>query len=262
MVFDSHSLEPDGGRAHVRTTGKSDVTNARQTLALDTMARFLIIDDHPLFREALHSAVELAYPEVETVDAADFENAIEILRTEKNFDLVLLDLKIPGVQGFEGLLKIRSLFPRLPVVVISGHEDSKVISEALSYGAAGFIPKSVRKQELTNAIRQIMDGAVYVPQFYSPPEETVEDQGRKQTIGRLASLTPQQLRVLQMLREGLLNKQIAYELNVGETTIKAHVSEILRKLNVYSRTQAVIEVSKLDVPDLNIFTEGGPHGEP
>lgn len=219
------------------------------------MARFLIIDDHPLFREALHSAVEMAYPDVETVDAVDFDNALEILRNEKNFDLILLDLKIPGVQGFEGLLKIRSLFPRLPVVVISGHEDSRVISEALSYGASGFIPKSVRKQELTSAIRSIMDGAIYVPDFYSPPAASTEDHDRKEMISRLASLTPQQLRVLQMLREGLLNKQIAYELNVGETTIKAHVSEILRKLNVYSRTQAVIEVAKLDVPDLNVFSD-------
>lgn len=231
------------------------MTHFRQPIAAEAAARFLIIDDHPLFREALHSAVELAYPEVETVDAVDFDNALDILKHEKNFDLILLDLKIPGVQGFEGLLKIRSLFPRLPVAIISGHEDSRVISDALSYGASGFIPKSVKKQELTHAIRQIMDGQVYVPEFYAPPTETTDDRERKEMISRLASLTPQQLRVLQMLREGLLNKQIAYELNVGETTIKAHVSEILRKLNVYSRTQAVIEVSKLDVPDVNVLSE-------
>ncbi|WP_099867338.1 response regulator transcription factor [Pararhizobium haloflavum] len=218
------------------------------------MTRFLIIDDHPLFREALHSAVELAYPDVETMDAVDFTSALEILRDERNFDLVLLDLKIPGVQGFEGLLQLRSHYPRVPVVVVSGHEDARVISEALSYGASGFIPKSVRKQELTTAIQRVMDGEIYVPAFYAPPSSTDGDAARKEMIGRLSTLTPQQLRVLQMLREGLLNKQIAFELNVGETTIKAHVSEILRKLNVYSRTQVVIEVSKLDVADLSVFS--------
>lgn len=248
--------EPHPRRRRFRLQdGTSRVTDLRQTLATDTMARFLIIDDHPLFREALHSAVEMAYPDVETVDAVDLDSALDLLRTEKSFDLVLLDLKIPGVRGFEGLLQIRSAFPRLPVVIISGHEDSRIIAEALTYGAAGFIPKSVRKQELTSAIRRIMDGAVYVPDFFRPPAAGAENQDRNATIGRLQTLTPQQLRVLQMLREGLLNKQIAYELNVGETTIKAHVSEILRKLNVFSRTQAVIEVSKLDVGDLNAFSD-------
>ena len=219
------------------------------------MARFLIVDDHPLFREALNSALAIGDPHVATVDAADFAGALDILRDDKDFDLILLDLAIPGVSGFEGLLRIRSLFPRLPVVIISGHEDSRVISEAMSYGAAGFVPKSVRKQELSDAIRRVMDGAIYVPDFYEPPEEKAEDLDRKAMIARLSTLTPQQLKVLQMLREGLLNKQIAYELGVGETTIKAHVSEILRKLNVYSRTQAVIEVTKLDVADLNVFSD-------
>jgi DNA-binding NarL/FixJ family response regulator len=218
------------------------------------MSRFLIIDDHPLFREALHSAVEMAYPDVETVDAADLGNAIDVLNADRSFDLVLLDLKMPGIQGFEGLLRIRSLFPRVPVVIISGHEDARIVTEALSYGAAGFIPKSVRKQELASAIQRIMNGEVYLPDGYAPQTDSSVDAGRMQMIERLATLTPQQLRVLQMLREGLLNKQIAYELNVGETTVKAHVSEILRKLNVYSRTQAVIEVSKLDIADMNAFS--------
>jgi len=166
------------------------------------------------------------------------------------FDLALLDLSMPGVQGFEGLLLLRTHYPQLPVVVVSGYDDSKIIAEALSYGAAGFIPKSVRRHELAGAIRTIMDGAIYVPESYAeaPAEPDTVDRG--EMVRRLASLTPQQLRVLQMLRQGLLNKQIAYELQVGETTVKAHVSEILRKLNVYSRTQAVIEVGKLDSTDL------------
>ncbi len=213
-------------------------------------ARFLIIDDHPLFREALHSAVQMTYPDADTVEARTVAEALEILEQPTPFDLALLDLNIPGVQGFEGLLQLRTRHPRLPVVVVSGHEEPKIISEALSYGAAGFIPKSVRKADLAEAIRSVMEGAIHVPENYGAPAPDAESADRAEMVRRLATLTPQQLRVLQMLRQGLLNKQIAYELQVGETTVKAHVSEILRKLNVYSRTQAVIEVSKLDNAEL------------
>lgn len=212
--------------------------------------RFLIIDDHPLFREALHSAVQVAYPEADTVEARSIAEALELLGDAKPFDLALLDLNMPDVHGFEGLLQLRTRYPRLPVVVVSGYEEAKIISEALSYGAAGFIPKSARKSDLAAAIRTVMDGAVYVPDTYEIQKPDADQSDRADMVQRLAKLTPQQLRVLQMLRQGLLNKQIAYELQVGETTVKAHVSEILRKLNVYSRTQAVIEVSKLDNADL------------
>jgi len=213
-------------------------------------ARFLIIDDHPLFREALHSAVQMTYPDADTVEARTVAEAMEILEGSKPFDLALLDLNVPGVQGFEGLLQLRTRHPRLPVVVVSGHEEPRIISEALSYGAAGFIPKSARKSDLAAAIRSVMDGAIYVPETYEGQPPDADSADRADMVQRLAKLTPQQLRVLQMLRQGLLNKQIAYELQVGETTVKAHVSEILRKLNVYSRTQAVIEVSKLDNAEL------------
>lgn len=212
--------------------------------------RFLIIDDHPLFREALHSAVRMAYPDVDTVEARSVEEALDLLAGPKPFDLALLDLSMPGVQGFEGLLQLRTRHPRLPVVVVSGHEEPRIISEALSYGAAGFIPKSVRKDELAQAIRDVMEGAIYVPETYDGQAPDADSSDRAEMVRRLSKLTPQQLRVLQMLKQGMLNKQIAYELQVGETTVKAHVSEILRKLNVYSRTQAVIEVSKLDNADL------------
>lgn len=220
--------------------------------------RFLIIDDHPLFRDALHAAVRSAYPEADTVEAHSLAEALELLGSQPPYDLALLDLSMPDVQGFDGLLQLRTRHPRLPVVVVSGHEDQKIIAEALSYGAAGYIPKSVRKGVLADAIRAVMDGAIYVPENYvaSPPDG--ESANRADMVQRLAKLTPQQLKVLQMLRQGLLNKQIAFELQVGETTVKAHVSEILRKLNVYSRTQAVIEVSKLDNADL--FREQQPGG--
>jgi DNA-binding NarL/FixJ family response regulator len=219
-------------------------------VAVTETVRFLIVDDHPLFRDALHGAVRVAYPEVDTAEARSIAEALDLIGSGAPFDLALLDLSMPDVQGFEGLLQLRTRHPRLPVIVVSGHEDSRVIAEALSYGAAGFVPKSARKDDLAAAIRSVMEGAVYVPENYEPGPPDGGSADRAEMVRRLSRLTPQQLRVLQMLRQGLLNKQIAYELQVGETTVKAHVSEILRKLNVYSRTQAVIEVSKLDNADL------------
>jgi DNA-binding NarL/FixJ family response regulator len=213
------------------------------------MARFLIIDDHPLFREALQSAITLAFADVEAVEARSMDEALKALADNPVFDLALLDLNMPGTKGFEGLLELRTQYPRLPVVVVSGHEEARIITEALSYGVAGFIPKSAKKAELAAAISDVMNGSIHVPAGYDGPQ-TGQDNSRAELLAKLTSLTPQQLRVLQMLKQGLLNKQIAFELKVGETTIKAHVSEILRKLNVFSRTQAVIEVSKLDAKDL------------
>lgn len=213
------------------------------------MARFLIIDDHPLFREALQSAISLAFADATAIEARSIDEALAALADNPGFDLALLDLNMPGTKGFEGLLELRTQHPRLPVVVVSGHEEARIISEALSYGVAGFIPKSAKKAELAAAITEVMNGSVHVPQGYDPPQNGNHDT-KSELIAKIASLTPQQVRVLQMIKQGLLNKQIAYELKVGETTIKAHVSEILRKLNVFSRTQAVIEVSKLDGKDL------------
>ncbi len=213
------------------------------------MARFLIIDDHPLFREALQSAITLAFADVEAVEARSMDEALKALADNPVFDLALLDLNMPGTKGFEGLLELRAQYPRLPVVVVSGHEEARIITEALSYGVAGFIPKSAKKADLAAAISEVMTGSIHVPAGYDGPQ-TGQDNSKAELLSKLTSLTPQQLRVLQMLKQGLLNKQIAFELKVGETTIKAHVSEILRKLNVFSRTQAVIEVSKLDAKEL------------
>ncbi len=220
------------------------------------MTRFLIVDDHPLFREALHSAIEATYPEGTADDAVNIEDAVALATGDRNYDLILLDLNIPGVSGFEGLTRLRGLFPRLPVVVVSGHEDPRIVSEAMARGASGFIPKSSRKAELTRAISEVLAGKVYMPDSYEAPPPAPDEDDRRRMLARLATLTPQQMRVLHMLRAGKLNKQIAHEMQVGETTVKAHVSEILRKLNVYSRTQVVIEVSKLDATELLKLDEG------
>jgi len=214
------------------------------------LSHVLIIDDHPLFREALSAAVTLAYPEATSCEVSSVDAAILELSAEKDYDIALLDLNIPGVQGFEGLLRLRTLHPKLPVLVVSGLENDQIVDESMTYGAAGFLPKSLGRDVLAMALETIMAGDIYVPDNLRTGDTTPATDAKAKLIERLLSLTPQQLRVLFMLREGLLNKQIAYELDVGATTVKKHVSEILRKLSVHSRTQAVIEVSKLDKDEL------------
>jgi DNA-binding NarL/FixJ family response regulator len=159
-------------------------------------------------------------------------------------DLVLLDLSMPGVRGLSGLLYLRAQYPGVPVVVVSGNQDPAVIRRCMEFGASGFIPKTLPIETIREAIGKVLEGAVWVP-----PDVDLTlgaDAETRQLVSRLASLTPQQVRVLMMLSEGLLNKQIAYALGVSEATVKAHVSAILQKLGVDSRTQAVIIASKIE----------------
>lgn len=216
---------------------------------MGSLSKVLVVDDHPLFREALSTAVTLAFPSCACREAASIDEALHILDSSIAFDIALVDLKIPGVSGFDGLIQLRTMHPHLPVLVVSGLEDEHIVREAITFGAAGYVPKTVAKEGLAVAINEVMQGSVYLPDKYrniGDQSLSNADDASLELAERLSSLTPQQLRVLSMLREGLLNKQIAYELHVGNSTIKKHVSEILRKLHVNSRTQAVIEVSKLD----------------
>lgn len=209
-------------------------------------ARILIVDDHPLFVEALQRAIISAFPDTETRDAVSIEAAKNVLDSKMPFDVVLLDLALPGTRGFEGLLELRKLHPSLPIVVVSALEDPRIVQDVMRYGAAGFISKSADRSEIASALKDVMDGSLTLPKGYKPPEAPAHAEGRGDLVHRLKMLTPKQLSVLRMLRQGLLNKQIAHELQIEETTVKAHVSEILRKLNVSSRTQAVIEAQKID----------------
>jgi len=209
-------------------------------------ARILIVDDHPLFVEALQRAIVSAFPDTETHDAVSIEAAKKVLDSKVPFDVVLLDLALPGTRGFEGLLELRKLHPSLPIVVVSALEDPRIVQDVMRYGAAGFISKSADRSEIASALKDVMDGSLTLPKGYKPPEAPANSEARGDLVHRLKMLTPKQLSVLHMLRQGLLNKQIAHELQIEETTVKAHVSEILRKLNVSSRTQAVIEAQKID----------------
>jgi DNA-binding NarL/FixJ family response regulator len=206
--------------------------------------RVLIADDHPLVVGGLRQAILAAAPDAEVAVAHDFDSMVAALEASPDTDLVLLDLTMPGVRGFSGLLFLRSERPSTPVIVVSGNEDRAVIRHCLEFGAAGFIPKSNSLDTMRDAIAQVLDGGRWMPPDFDPNAQLNRESSAM--AGRLASLTPQQIRVLMMLSQGLLNKQIAYELSVSEATVKAHVSAILQKLGVESRTQAVILATKIE----------------
>jgi DNA-binding NarL/FixJ family response regulator len=224
--------------------------------------RILIADDHPLVRGALKQAVATAIAGAELVECGCLEDVIRDLDAHGDADLVLLDLAMPGVRGFSGLLVLRAQYPGTPVVVVSGNEERSVIRMCIDFQASGFIPKSTDMETMQAAIRAVLAGDVWAPadvDLASPADRDMAD-----SVRRLASLTPQQVRVLMMLSEGLLNKQIAYELSVSEATVKAHVSAILQKLGVESRTQAVIAAARIEafsgaVNTVNGIAVDGPH---
>jgi DNA-binding NarL/FixJ family response regulator len=203
----------------------------------------IIADDHPLFRGALKQALTGMAGNPDIVEAGDFEAARQAAAANPNADLLLLDLAMPGVSGLSGLISLRAEFQSLPVVVVSASDDPATIRRALDLGASGFISKSASIEDIREGIGSVLDGNIYTPGGYVRGPE--QDSEVADLIARLRTLTPQQSRVLAMLAEGLLNKQIAYELGVSEATIKAHVSAILLKLNVDSRTQAVIQLGKI-----------------
>ncbi len=214
----------------------------------------LIVEDHPIFRDALRLSLQSRMPECRWLTANSLVDAKRVVAEHHDIDLILLDLWLPDTKGYEGLIELRSLKPKTPVVILSAFADEVVIDKTIVLGAAGFIPKASKLADVERAIQQVLEGEVYVPYGYSPPAR-VNSEDLDALANRLKSLTTQQLRVLDLLCQGQLNKQIAHELHVGETTVKAHVSEILRKLNVASRTQAVIEVSKLDLHAISAFYE-------
>ncbi len=210
------------------------------------LKRFLIVEDHPLYADALQLVICNGMASVRTMRVGTLRKAADAIRRVKRFDLVLLDLCLPDTHGFEGLIELRGLAPSLPVVVVSAFADQSIVHKSLVCGASGFIPKTADKDTLLQAITDILAGHI-APPCGSLQRDAIALTEPPALPSRLRSLTHQQLRVLQMLCQGMLNKQIAYELEVGETTVKAHITEIFRKLSVSSRTQAVAEVSKLNL---------------
>jgi len=214
-------------------------------LADSTHYRLVIADDHPLFRGALREAVVGLFAGVDIGEAGSFDDVVRLLERGGEVDLILLDLSMPGVRGFSGLMYLRAQYPSVPIVVVSANDDPAVIRRCLELGTSGFIPKTLGTEEMRIEIKRVLDGGVCAPVDVDLGASA--DAETSGLMARLTSLTPQQVRVLMMLSEGLLNKQIAYELGVSEATVKAHVSAILQKLGVDSRTQAVIAAAKIEV---------------
>ena len=198
----------------------------------------LIVDDHPLFCEALSMTLQ-ATSAIDEVHASNrLESAMELLSNGVNPDVVLLDLNLPDMDGLDGLIRLKSA-AKAPVVVVSSMTDNKVVNYVIQAGASGFIPKYSQREVFRNALDVIGQGKVFLPEECIPLDTEMHSK-EKEAINRLSSLTNQQARILQLICEGKLNKQIAYDLSIAETTVKAHVTAIMRKLGVQSRTQAVL----------------------
>ena len=214
----------------------------------------LIVDDHPLFRHALIQAVRYSLPQAQISETAAVNEFYERLENGPEPDLVLLDLNLPGASGFSALVHVRAQYPAIPIIVVSAHEEASIIQRAIAHGAMGYIPKSAHPSHIGEAIRQVLEGDIWLPPNLPAANMNFDPRAADETAlaERIQSLTPQQFRVLMMVAEGLLNKQIAYELDVSEATIKAHVTAIFRKLGVQNRTQAVLAINALNIEEKKV----------
>ena len=245
-VGEEHAFDRGFSRKKMlrRRVAVSKTSKDRSGLNEVLQYRLVIADDHPLFRGALREAVGGLLERVDIAEAGTFDELVNLLERGSDVDLVLLDLTMPGARGFSGLMYMRAQYPSVPVIVVSANDDPAVIRRCMEFGASGFIPKTLGVDVMRTAISGILNGGVWTP----PDVDLAGGSGAEATelMTRMATLTPQQVRVLMMLSEGLLNKQIAYQLGVSEATVKAHVSAILQKLGVESRTQAVIAAAKIE----------------
>ncbi|MEP3348449.1 MAG: response regulator transcription factor [Marinomonas sp.] len=208
------------------------------------MISLIIADDHPLFRSALSSALRAEIQGVEIAESQDLDSTLQCLEKTDDLDLLLLDLNMPGSGELYGLIRIRKDFPDVPVAIISGSEDSAMVAKVIDAGALGFIPKTSEPATYVQAINAILAGDIWLPENL---KQAVESQPKPDLSmqNKVAELTPQQYKVLCYLHEGLLNKQIAFELSISEATVKAHITAIFRKLEINNRTQAVLIASDL-----------------
>lgn len=214
------------------------------------MPLILIADDHPLFRAALSQAARAAAPGCDILEADDLDAAIAALEREPGVDLVLLDLHMPGNHGLAGLAALRAQFPQVAVAVCSGNDDPRVVQRALAHGAAGFIPKRVGMDDIRRALVAMLDCDTWLPDDLARALTALDpDPAEDALAARLARLTPQQFRVLALVAEGLLNKQIADRLQVQDRTVKAHITAIFEKLGVRNRTQASLMLRELAIAE-------------
>ncbi|AEE22803.1 response regulator transcription factor [Paraglaciecola chathamensis] len=211
------------------------------------MYKFLVADDHPLFREAIINTISSAFPGSSTYETEDIESTLELIKSNDEIDLILLDLNMPGMTGLNGLLDVRNECPTTPVVIVSAETEKQKILQTLSYGAVGFIAKSSSKKVIGEAIQSVFEGNVYLPPNIMR-SQTVDNQTNECEISpeKISLLTRRELIVLKHLTKGEANKQIAYNLHISETTIKSHVSSILKKLGATNRVKVVVGCGDID----------------
>jgi len=215
-------------------------------VARPDQSKFIVADDHPLFREALIHAIGNCVEGADILEADSLDSLQRVVESNPDADLLFLDLSMPGVSGFSALAYIRSNHESLPTVIVSAMDDPAVIRRSIQHGASGFIPKAASIGIIEAGIQAVLKGEVWLPDGINLHDARL-DHDEAGIAAAMSSLTPHQFRVLMMLGEGLLNKQIAYRLGVSEATIKAHVTAILRKLDVTNRTQAVLAVQRLAI---------------
>lgn len=209
------------------------------------MIRVLIAEDHPLFRSALRHVIESLFAEQQIFEAGSLDEALALVTgRDLDLDVIMLDLRMPGSEGFSGLIALRSAVPDVPIIIVSASSSPEIMRDAIVYGAAGFIPKSFCKDEIADGVRRVINSEVFLPA--DAAEAAERGDWRAPLRDRMATLTQGELRVLQLVACGKSNKIIAYELGIKESTVKAHITSILRKLRVHSRTQAVIAARELD----------------
>ncbi len=211
------------------------------------MYQFHVADDHPLFRNAMADVIDTHFPNSRISKSCALDETIHALKENPELDILFLDLNMPGSEDLFGLISVRRNFPEIPVVIVSGWQDQKIISRAIGHGASGFIPKSLPTETIVSAINKILSGEHWTPLDPEHLEVSAPDEGELDIANRIATLTTQQHRVLSALKEGQLNKQIAYDLGITEATVKAHISAIFKKLQVANRTQAVIALNKISI---------------
>jgi DNA-binding NarL/FixJ family response regulator len=208
--------------------------------------KIIIADDHPMFRSALKQSILSDHNNCEIIECESLESLRIQAKSNPDSDLLILDLNMPGADGFSSLIYIQNHYPNLPVIMISANEKLEIIHQAKTFGALGYISKSATIETIRQAINTVLDGDTYFPEELNTLKSSIANELLDITKS-VSELTPQQYNVLQMIKQGLLNKQIAYDLNITEATVKAHVTAIMRKLGVNNRTQAVMKASIIDL---------------
>ncbi|MFT7258870.1 MAG: DNA-binding NarL/FixJ family response regulator [Glaciecola sp.] len=208
------------------------------------MHKFLIADDHPLFRDALKGALSSCFTDVTFLEADTLDTTIDVLRKNRKVSIIILDLNMPGCDNFYGLLRVKEIFPNIPIVVLSASDSVQTVSQVMAFGADGFIPKTTATPMIKDGLLAILRGEKWLPDGMAAAILEVDDDAKDIAV-KLKELTPKQFQVLKLVKDGLMNKQIASKLSVTEATVKAHIGVIFKKLEVKTRTQIVLAVDKL-----------------